>query len=928
MTTPPSIPLCLEKRISSLDGSIFVENVDINLLTALIHSNHLKDKFDTSNYTQKLASQLYTNEKHQLISYLNNYDKKLNAIKVQYKKPRHKYGRVFPVKSLGLTCLSKKIRNTLIKGKYIDFDIKNAQPEIIYNICKSNNLIDNFPHIEGYVLRREDILQEVTYRYQVTRNDAKKLFIRLAFFGTFYGWLEELGLDTKIQPTLFINGFKEELNKIANIIRQHNPILYETCRKQKEAKGKTNIIGSMFSLYLQDYEENIMDVATNWISNNTKIMDYQNSIYKENIYEFDGFKLNEEKVYYYGGHQLIITNLENVILKETGFKLQFEVKPIEKFFQIEYTPYIAPLSKNELKELQLKEKELLKENKQKEKELKNEIKNRKNEIEYEKDLERLKKQEQEDLNELINSINKNEFFDNLIEGQKNEYFDLIEFIINCPNDYTIANVIYEIFGNNYKYVDVINNIWYKFYNNKWTIADGGIHFREIISNEFTIICKNKLVTICESICNNNDIDVDVESSSKKKKRILSDIIFKLGRTSDKNNILKELTNKCFDETFLNKINQNKNLIGFDNGVYDLVKMQFRQMNPDDYITMSCGYDYEPCNSGSLFGMEQLLKQIIPDKDVRKLYLQVLSAGFTGLCIEKFIVLNGGGRNGKGLINEFVKLIFGDYCYIYAPVCILTEKYKTGGNPEIANLDKKRIIIMKEPEGDNKINNDAVKTLTGGGNISGRQLYSNKCEVSLHGILIMECNKRPLFKEDPEDADRERLIDILFPNRFTTNNEEIDNINVFKADSKYKTDEWKNKHRNAFLHILLNSFKQFKKNNFNFDIPKCVRDRTEEYLNKSFPILELFYKDYQHVDNNKSFIKLKEVTQNIINSEVYLNFDKKDKRKYNQQYIQEFLTKKLGKYWKDRFKIDSIDYRNVLTNFRKINNDEEEECEGL
>jgi len=351
MTTPPSIPICLEKRISSLDGSIFVENVDINLLNALINSNHLKDKFDTSNYTQKLASQLYTNEKHQLISYLNNYDKKLNAIKVQYKKPRHKYGRVFPVKSLGLTCLSKKIRNTLIKGKYIDFDIKNAQPEIIYNICKSNNLIDNFPHIEGYVLRREDILQEVTYRYQVTRDDAKKLFIRLAFFGTFYGWLEELGLDTKIQPTLFINGFKEELNKIANIIRQHNPILYETCRKQKEAKGKTNIIGSMFSLYLQDYEENIMDVATNWISNNTKIMDYQNSIYKENIYEFDGFKLNEEKVYYYGGHELIITNLENIILKVTGFKLQIEVKPIEKFFEIEYTRYIYP------EEIQEKEKE-------------------------------------------------------------------------------------------------------------------------------------------------------------------------------------------------------------------------------------------------------------------------------------------------------------------------------------------------------------------------------------------------------------------------------------------------------------------------------------------------------------------------------------------------------------------------------------------
>ena len=63
--------------------------------------------------------------------------------------------------------------------------------------------------------------------------------------------------------------------------------------------------------------------------------------------------------------------------------------------------------------------------------------------------------------------------------------------------------------------------------------------------------------------------------------------------------------------------------------------------------------------------------------------------------------------------------------------------------------------------------------TGGGNVSGRMLYSNKTNVELSLILIMECNVRPKFKSAPGDAEEDRVIDILFPNRFTTLDEEVD-----------------------------------------------------------------------------------------------------------------------------------------------------------
>ena len=154
-----------------------------------------------------------------------------------------------------------------------------------------------------------------------------------------------------------------------------------------------------------------------------------------------------------------------------------------------------------------------------------------------------------------------------------------------------------------------------------------------------------------------------------------------------------------------KFDDNKDIIGFNNEIYDLIKHEFREIKYDDYLTMSCGYDYNPnFDPETMNDMLVLLKSIMPDEGTRNLMLEVMSAGLTGRVIEKFILFNGGGRNGKGLLDEFLQIIYGDYCLIYANVSLLTEKQKTGGNPELASIHNKRIVIMKEPDGDEPLQN--------------------------------------------------------------------------------------------------------------------------------------------------------------------------------------------------------------------------------
>ena len=379
-----------------------------------------------------------------------------------------------------------------------------------------------------------------------------------------------------------------------------------------------------------------------------------------------------------------------------------------------------------------------------------------------------------------------------------------------------------------------------------------------------------------------------------------------------------------------KFDDNPDLLGFNNGVYDLINHEFRPYKYDDYITMTCGYDYtDKIDPIKLKELNNLIEQIMPDHDVRKLYLQILSAGLTGKAIEKFVIFNGGGRNGKGLMNEFMKLVLGDYALIYANVSILTEKDKTGPNPEKAMIHNKRFVVMKEPESSIKLKNDRVKDITGGGNISGRMCFSNQTEIKLSLMLVMECNERPLFEKTPTDAEYERLLDIEHTRRFSSLEEDIDNVNVFKADVKYKTNEWKDQHKNEMLYILIQSFKQLQNNDYNFNVPLCVKQRTNDYLSKSFPILEIFKEFYEPTDEPVEPIKLKDICNIIQGSDAYLNLDKKEKRQFNHKYIYEFIEKNRnfrGKYF-ERKQIGKNHYKNVLIGFKKIVIEVEEKNEN-
>ncbi len=80
-----------------------------------------------------------------------------------------------------------------------------------------------------------DISNELNVPYKV----AKKLMLRLCFFGTFRGFCEENGLTETIdREPVFVESFTKELAEIARATKIKNPVLFEMARKKKKRMRK------------------------------------------------------------------------------------------------------------------------------------------------------------------------------------------------------------------------------------------------------------------------------------------------------------------------------------------------------------------------------------------------------------------------------------------------------------------------------------------------------------------------------------------------------------------------------------------------------------------------------------------------------------------------------------------------------------------
>lgn len=249
-----SLPLHVEPQKSILEGKICREPVNVKQLNKIIHSSLL-----VSTFKDGFANDRWESEKIQLLQYKTKVDKSGWA-HITYKQNLG-FGRVFPEGGLGAHNLRKPIRHTLFAHYFVDIDIANCQPSILLQLAEANGL----PCVtfKYYVNHRDACLALLMKTFNVDKDIAKNLIIRLLYLGGFKDWATENACLQVVAPAKvlqFLEGLKQEMQIISHQIVQMNPIVVERVRKHKPDQSTDHdIVAATVSYVLQEYERRALE---------------------------------------------------------------------------------------------------------------------------------------------------------------------------------------------------------------------------------------------------------------------------------------------------------------------------------------------------------------------------------------------------------------------------------------------------------------------------------------------------------------------------------------------------------------------------------------------------------------------------------------------------------------------------------------------
>jgi P4 family phage/plasmid primase-like protien len=432
------------------------------------------------------------------------------------------------------------------------------------------------------------------------------------------------------------------------------------------------------------------------------------------------------------------------------------------------------------------------------------------------------------------------------EIEKNNVDRLLNAARSCT-EHDVASVIYAKFRDNYKCCDFKNNIWYRWTGHIWRETDSGVDLLMKLSKQIAKIFFDKVADIGKEMSARDIIECNGEKDDKKdcgvceyckleqEKTDYNKVFVQLKKTSFKANIMKECRELFFDEEFTKKVDSNKDLIAFNNGVLDMTTPDFvfRDGKPEDYISFSTGIDYEvdrPYYDYPAWPeVELFIKKVLPDKEVREYFIKHLATNLLGgNTAQKFHILTGSGSNGKSMIMNLLSKALGDYsCTV--PISLFTQNRGRSGAaaPEVARLKGRRFVTMQEPDESIALNTGIMKEITSGEKMYARDLFKSGCEFEVQAKFHLACNDKPKINTTDGGTWR-RLVVINFISKFVPNPTAINEYPLDESiQFKVNSVEW----ATPFLAYMVNLLKEGKGLRKLIAPPK-VLEYTSEYRNEN------------------------------------------------------------------------------------------------
>lgn len=364
--------------------------------------------------------------------------------------------------------------------------------------------------------------------------------------------------------------------------------------------------------------------------------------------------------------------------------------------------------------------------------------------------------------------------------------------MNTTGDYDIANIIISNLENPRVFIGGgKSGDFYCYKNHRWQRES-----KESFSKALTTIEVKKIEKFYNDTAGNQNL-----------RKFLDKIISKLKSVTGLKSIVTCCETLLVDDEFLSKIDERKELLGFNNGVFDFNNMVFRPGLPSDYITKTVGYDFidkiYDLQSPEILKISDFFEKIQPIPEMRKyLYIFITSCLTGHIRDQQVLFWTGVGSNGKSVLLSFLQQLLGDY-FSTMSITSITRKRSGSSNaePELANKKGIRFIALNEPEPDDEIQSGFLKNISGDDIIETRALYKEPIKFKPQFKICIVCNKLPTIRAT--DGGTWRRIRVLPFTSCFVDTPKPGKSNQFPRDDKIL--DFLKDFKAIFMNILISQF---------------------------------------------------------------------------------------------------------------------------
>jgi putative DNA primase/helicase len=193
----------------------------------------------------------------------------------------------------------------------------------------------------------------------------------------------------------------------------------------------------------------------------------------------------------------------------------------------------------------------------------------------------------------------------------------------------------------------------------------------------------------------------------------------------------------------------KVLINLQNGTYEITqtKRELRDFSAEDFLPYQLPFSYDGIAVSPKW--VEYLDRVLPDKSSQAVLAEFIAYIFTGLKLEKTLLLFGSGANGKSVFFEVVAALLGPENITHFSFNSLTHEYSR------ARLADKLLNYASEIS--SRLESEVFKKLTSGEPVEARLPYSPPFIMTRYAKLAVNCNELPRDVEHNEAFFRRFLI---------------------------------------------------------------------------------------------------------------------------------------------------------------------------